>query len=76
MQPLQKYATASFLTFASGQEKTPPCIRQIAQDFKGALSDERSNKARAALKKALKHVEEEGSSEACLLLPCLPGTER
>jgi hypothetical protein len=60
MQPLQKYATASFLTFASGQEETGPCIKQIAQDFKGTLSDERSNKARAALKKALKHVEDEG----------------
>jgi hypothetical protein len=65
MQPLQKYALASFLSFAFSQEEAPYSIKQVAQDYSGPLSDERSNKARAALKKELEIIESEGSTRVC-----------
>jgi hypothetical protein len=63
MQPLQKYALASFLSFAFSQEEAPYSIKQV--DYSGPLSDERSNKARAALKKELAVMESEGSTRIC-----------
>jgi hypothetical protein len=65
MQPLQKYAMASFLSFAFAQQETPSSIKKVAQDNSGYLSDDRSNHVRATLKKELMLIESEGSTEVC-----------